>query len=126
MASKYYDSTAVINVIGCVFNNPSLLDYTEQYNFTDEDFANEFHRVVFGAIYKIYELGAKKITLTTIADYLSSKPKSEAIYKKDNGDKWLLAISEKCNQDTFNYYCHSFSIAYNAIFNSLNPSECNN
>ena len=104
MASKYYDSTAVINVIGCVFNNPSLLDYTEQYNFTDEDFANEFHRVVFGAIYKIYELGAKKITLTTIADYLSSKPKSEAIYKKDNGDKWLLAISEKCNQDTFNYY----------------------
>ena len=33
MASKYYDSTAVINVIGCVFNNPSLLDYTEQYNY---------------------------------------------------------------------------------------------
>ena len=104
MASKYYDSTAVINVIGCVFNNPSLLDYTEQYNFSDQDFANEFHRVVFGAIYKVHELGAKKITLTTISDFLSSKPKSEAIYKKENGEKWLLAVSDKCSEDTFNYY----------------------
>ena len=53
MASKYYDTTAVMQVIGCAFNNPQLLDYTDKYTITDEDFANEFHRVIFGAIYKI-------------------------------------------------------------------------
>nr|DAU68940.1 MAG TPA: DnaB-like helicase [Caudoviricetes sp.] len=34
------------------------MDFTDRYTITDEDFADEFHRIVFGAIYKIHELGA--------------------------------------------------------------------
>ena len=104
MASKYYDTTAVINVIGCVYNNPSLLDITEKYTFSDQDFANEFHKIIFGAIYKIHELGAKVITLSTISDYLASRPKSEAVYKKENGEKWLLTVADRANENTFGYY----------------------
>jgi replicative DNA helicase len=52
----------------------------DKYVVTDEDFSNEFHRVVYGAIYKIHELGAKVITLQNINDFLSSKPKSQGIY----------------------------------------------
>jgi hypothetical protein len=38
--SKYNDVTAVMQVIGCVYNNPTLLDYTDKYIITDEDFAD--------------------------------------------------------------------------------------
>lgn len=104
MASKYYDTTAVMQVIGCVFNNPQLLDYTDKYTITDEDFANEFHRVMFGAIYKIHELGAKVISLETLSDFFSSRPKSGAIYKKENGEQWILKVADAASQNTFDFY----------------------
>ena len=49
---------------------------------TDEDFADQFHKIIFGAIYKIHELGAERITINNILDFLSSRPKSEAIFVK--------------------------------------------
>jgi replicative DNA helicase len=57
------------------------LDITDKYNIIDEDFVDSFHKVVFGAIYKLHELGAKSITLSNISDFLSDRPKSEAVYK---------------------------------------------
>lgn len=104
MASKYVDSTAIIQVVGNVFNNPSLLDFTDKYTITDEDFVDEFHRITFGAIFKIHELGADKITLKNISDYLASRPKSEAIYKQNKGEEWLLKISENSMPEAFDYY----------------------
>ena len=76
----------------------------EILTITDEDFPDEFHRTVFGAIYKIYELGAKTITLENLADFLSSRPKSAAIYKKNDGDKWLLKVADVASQLSFDFY----------------------
>ena len=104
MASKYNDPTAVMQVVGCVFNNPQLLDITDKYSVVDEDFCDSFHKVVFGAIYKLHELGAKKITLQNIADFLSDRPKSEATYKQNKGDEWLTRVSDAAMASTFDYY----------------------
>ena len=70
MASKYVDTTAVIQVIGNVFHNPSLLDETDKYTIIDEDFSEQFHKIVFGSILKLHELGAQKINLNSINDFL--------------------------------------------------------
>ena len=102
--AKYYDTTAVIQVIGCVFNNPGLLDLEDKYIVTEEDFTNNFHKIVYGAIYKVHELGAKVITLQNINDYLSNKPKSYGVYTAEKGDEWLLKVSDAANNLTFNYY----------------------
>lgn len=104
MASKYVDTTAIIQVIGCVYNNPQLLDFTDKYIITEEDFPDDFHKIAFGAIYKLYELGTKKITLENISDFLSSRPKSEAIFKQHKGEEWLLKISELSMESAFDYY----------------------
>lgn len=104
MASKYVDVTAIMQVIGCVYNNPQILEFEDKYTITDEDFPDEFHRTVFGAIYKVYELGAKTITLENLADFLSSRPKSAAIYKKNDGDKWLLKVADVASQLSFDFY----------------------
>ena len=44
MASKYTDLTAITQVIGCVYNDPGLLDQNDSYIITDEDFPDEFHQ----------------------------------------------------------------------------------
>ena len=104
MGSKYVDTTAVMQVIGCVYNNPKILEYTDKYSIVDEDFSDTFHKTVFGAIYKIYELGANKITLESLSDFFTTRPKSAAVYKQGKGEEWLLKISENCMPSAFDYY----------------------
>lgn len=104
MASKYVDTTAIMQVIGSVFKNPQILDFTDKYTVVDEDFADEFHKIAFGAIYKIHELGADKITLENISDFLASRPKSAVVFKQQKGEEWLLKVSETCLPEAFDYY----------------------
>ena len=104
MASKYVDVTAIMQVVGNVFRNPQILDFTDKYTITEDDFPDEFHRIAFGAIYKIHELGADRISLENIADFLSSRPKSAATFKQNKGEEWLLKVSETCLPDAFDYY----------------------
>lgn len=93
-----------MQVIGCVFNNPRYLDYTDKYTVTEDDFTDEFHKIAFGSIYKVYQLGANEITLRNINDFLSTRPKSKAIYDKNKGDEWLLKVSEAAQDSSFDYY----------------------
>lgn len=104
MGSKYVDVSSIMQVIGCVYNNPSLLDMTDKYSITDDDFTEDFHKIVFGAMYKIHELGAKTITLENILDYLTSRPKSLAVYQQNKGDEYLCKVSEVASQLSFDYY----------------------
>ena len=104
MSSRYVDTTAIMQVIGCVYNTPQLLDFTDKYIITDEDFPDEFHKIAFGAIYKIYDLGADKITLENISDFLSSRPKSAASFKQNKGEEWLLKVSDVALPSSFDYY----------------------
>ena len=103
-SNKYVDVPSIVQVIGCTFKQPQLLDYTDKYTITEDDFPEDFHKIVFGSIYKLHELGAEKITLNSIADYLSSRPKSEAIFIKQKGEEWLLKAEENANPASFDYY----------------------
>lgn len=104
--NKYYDIISVMQVIGCVYNNPSLLDFTDKYSINEEDFCDTFHRTVFGAIYNLYQLGAEKISLRNIADFFSSRPKHQGIYEANKGEEWLIKVSEGAIAQSFDYYYH--------------------
>ena len=104
MASKYIDPVSIIQVIGSVFNTPQLLDYSDKYTITENDFPDQFHKIAFGAIYKLHELGAERITVENILDFLSSRPKSEAIFKQQKGEEWLLKASDVAISTGFDYY----------------------
>lgn len=104
MASKYVDITSIMQVVGNVFRNPQILDFTDKYTITEDDFPDEFHRIAFGAIYKIHELGADRISLENIADFLSSRPKSAATFKQNKGEEWLLKVADSCLPEAFDYY----------------------
>ena len=90
MASKYIDIPSVTNVIGNVFSNPKLLGQPDKYFFAEDDFIDDFHKIVFGAIFNLYQLGAKEITLNAIEDYLSTRPRKKATYDINKGNEYYL------------------------------------
>ena len=103
MKSKYEDLAAVAQVIGCVFNNSSLLDDTDKYVISEQDFADDFHRIIFGSIYNIY-LTDSQVNIDAIVDYLENRPKFNAIFKQGKGVEYILEASQIAQQSTFNYY----------------------
>lgn len=103
-SSKYVDVSAALQVIGCVFNKPEILEQGDKYTLTDIDFVEDLHLTVFGAIYNLFENGAKEINLNVVEDYLAQHPKARAIYDKEKGAEWLSKVSESANEATFDYY----------------------
>lgn len=102
--SNYVDITAITNVIGNVYANPRYLEAEDKYFFSEEDFVDDFHKIVFGAMFNLYQLGAKEITLTAIDDYLSSRPQKLAVYQTNKGPEYILRASENAKDTTFDYY----------------------
>ena len=103
MGSKYVDIPAIVQVIGNIFNNVSLLD-NEKYFFNEEDFTESFHKIIFGSIFNLHVLGVKDISITAIEDYLEQRPKYFAIYKNNRGSEYLKESSKNSNISTFDYY----------------------
>lgn len=103
MASKYVDIPAVVQVIGNIYKNPSLLD-NEKYHFVEEDFTEDFHKILFGSIYNLHQLGATEINYNTIEDYLSQRPKKLAIFKVNKGVEYLQKIADTVQFSAFDYY----------------------
>lgn len=101
--SKYVDIPSIVQVIGGIYKNPELID-NEKYHFYEEDFTEEFHRILFGSIYNLYKLGVKKITVANIEDYLNQKQKYYAVYKTNNGAEYLTKIVEETQITAFDYY----------------------
>lgn len=99
----YVDIPAIIQVIGGIFLNNTLLDNIN-YNFNEDDFTEEFHKILFGSIYNLHALGDNKITIQSIGDYLAQRPKSLAVYKANKGDEYLQKISEHTQLASFDYY----------------------
>ena len=102
--SNYIDITAITNVIGNAFNNPKLFEAEDKYFFNEDDFVDDFHKVVFGAMFNLHQLGVKEITLTAIDDYLSSRPQKLAIYQTNKGAEYITRAAENAKITTFDYY----------------------
>lgn len=103
MSSNYVDTTAIMQVIGCVFNNPTLLDITDKYIIVEEDFVEDFHKILFGSIYNLSQK-TNVVTIDSILDYLSVRPKHLATFENNKGVEYLTKVSQLAEQGTFNYY----------------------
>ena len=102
--SNYVDTVSIMNVIGNVFSNPKLFDAEDKYFFTEDDFVTDFQKIVFGALFNLHQLGVKEITLNTVDDYLTERPKKLAIYQSNKGAEYILKCAEIAKISTFDYY----------------------
>lgn len=101
---NYIDLFANMQVLGALYNNPSILEKNEQYFFTEEDFTEPFHKVLFESIFNLHALGADKITTMDIEKYLESRPKKYAIYLNNKGSDYLDKLSDTTQVAAFDYY----------------------
>lgn len=104
--SNYNDLSATIQVIGGIYTNPGLLELEDKYTFCEEDFSEEFHKILFGSMYNLHAMGAKEITLNAIEDYLEQRPKKYAVYTANKGSEYLNELTKHCQISTFDYYYH--------------------
>ena len=102
--NRYVDTPATANLIGCIIKKPSLLEQDGTYFFNENDFVDEFHQILFGAIFNLYQTGAESITPKIIEDYLAPKPNSLQKYKNKDGAKWMLEAAESAELSNFPYY----------------------
>lgn len=101
---KYVDLSSIIQVIGGIYANPALLDQEEKYSFTEEDFTEEFHKILFGSMYNLHALGAQEISLNAIEDYLEQRPTKLAVYKANKGAEYLQELKKSSQLAAFDYY----------------------
>ena len=84
--------------------NPSLLEQDGKYFYNENDFMSDFHRVVFGCINNLYQMGAKKVTILDIENYLEGRPEAKQIYMASKGSEWLTEITQNADLANFEYY----------------------
>lgn len=102
--SNYYDTSAAIQVIGCTVLKPDLLNEDGQYFYSTEDFITDIHRVAFGAIFNLHQMGAENINVKTVEDYLQGHPESYGIYQQSRGAEWLQNCIDNADIPNFDYY----------------------
>ena len=83
--AKYADTPALVQILGCITANVSLLDDEGKYFLTAEDFPKEFHQILFSAISNLHTMGTRQINVQAIEQYLQNKPVSYATYKANDG-----------------------------------------
>ena len=103
MASKYIDNTAIVQVIGCIYNDPSILD-ADVYVIEENDFPDEFHRILFGAMFRLHDDGVDHFNLEVINDYFENHPKYKATFEVNRGNEYLSKVSDVAMRSTFDYY----------------------
>ena len=89
MSSKFVDMTSIMQVIGCVYNQPQLLDYTDKYSITDEDFANDFCEDL------INKLSLKGDTDIESVDGVSIRKRGDVIFVMNFADETRKVTLDK-------------------------------
>lgn len=93
---------AVYSVIGNLCKNPLLLRESDVV-LVKEDFAQEFHKVVFSSIHNMAFSNAKttRINEIDIDNYLASYPKLYSIWEKHDGINYVRESISHANEQTF-------------------------
>ena len=104
MKSNYIDVNAIMQVIGCVFNDNSLLNLEDRYQISETDFCNDFHKIIFGSIYHLHNMGVNKVSIADIENFLSAREERLAVYKENKGSEYLVKIAQLADNNNFDYY----------------------
>ena len=103
-SNAYLDKRSIMQVLGCLKNNPNLLTRTDKYEFNEDDFAEDFYILIFGILQNLKAQGLKKIDLLDIDNYLSTRPGAKKLYEANRGAEYVSEISKISDISKFDYY----------------------
>lgn len=102
------DRRTVIQVLGSLMADPSLLNDTDKYQIDPHDFPQQLDKYIFSAIYNLYAGGAEKIHAADIDTYLQHNELAKEIMERDNGIAFLQDCEGYCEPGNFHYYYNRF------------------
>lgn len=98
------DKKAILNVIAGLMANPEIMGNEKEYNTKVDDMPEKFHKIIFGAMYNLFQQGITEIQPQTIDAYLGSFPAQYKIYEDNNGLDYLFKVKEFGMPSNFDYY----------------------
>ena len=102
------DNNNTMQVIGCLIKDPMLLADPKVYIDEKLDFTEKMHKLVYGAIYNLFNSGISKITPIDIDNYLSTYSVNYEYYKNSNGLQYLNDAEDFAQVENFFYYYDRF------------------
>lgn len=100
---KLTNKLAVLQVLACLMKNPLLCNRAE-FTLTMDDFTEQFHRILFGAISNLATSGLKTITHIDVDQYLAQYPIQYKVFTDNRGVEYVIKALEIAEERNFPYY----------------------
>ena len=104
------DRHTVIQILGSLMAQPSLLNDTDKYLLEKDDFPQTMDKYIFSAIYNLYTQGAEAIRTVDIVNYLDTNSKAKNLIEKENGISFLQDCENECEPKNFSYYYNNLKM----------------
>lgn len=118
---------AIIQVLAGLIKNP-LLFADNKYRFDIQDFPEQFHQIVFGAIEHLAKRGdgLLKIDVIDIDNFLSKYPLQYKVFCANKGVEYITRALEQYNEKKFDFYYETlkkFSLLNNLASRGIDIKE---
>lgn len=108
---------ATIHVLAALIQNP-LLFKDNKYSFSEEDFPERFHKILYGAIYNLAMRGMLKIDPIDIDQYLKANLTQYEVFCQNKGVEYIRRAVDLYDKEKFEYYYQA--LKKYSLINQLN------
>lgn len=98
------EKNITLQIFGNLLKNSSILDKTDKYFLTANDFSSSFERRLFAIILTLHSQGARSIGINDIENYLKDIPSTYAVWEKEHGLDYLQDAEDLSDEGNFDYY----------------------
>lgn len=110
MADERYaglsDKRAILQVLGCLILKPELSDDPD-LPLDSDDFSTEtFYKIIFVAIFNLFQKGVTSISECEIDSYLSSFPEQYKVFQANKGLDWIADAMGMAQLENYEYWYH--------------------
>lgn len=95
---------SIIQVLGNLIKDPTLLSETDKYQLENNDFPERFHKIIFAAIHNLYKDGAESIDEVAIDGFLQQYGIQYEVFNQNDGVEYIQTIKEMSKEGNFDYY----------------------
>lgn len=98
------DKQTIMQVLGCILKDPSIVAESSKYKLVPEDFPEKFHRIIFSVMRNLQRQGVEDLNLIEIVGYLQEYPTQYKFFEDANGDEYIEKVQEFPSLENFDYY----------------------
>ena len=104
--SGLVDKRAILQVIGCLLQDSSLIDDIDRPLSRDDFAVENFYELLFVAIYNLHMTGVQSVDEFAIDSYLSNYKEQYRIFQDNNGLEYLSTARELSSLENYEYNYH--------------------